>query len=250
MQELFKAGKYLFALSVVAFGVIQFGVQDFMKGFLPMPENLPARSFFLNFISTLFVVGGIAMCIRRTMHRAALLIGILLIILLIYPHLVTLLSDIHNPNPWTASAENLALASGAFIISGDALDKASPTGNSALARYGRILFALSLVVFAVQHFMYADFIATLVPAWIPFKLFWAYFIGVAFSLSSISLLTNIKIRLASALLGFMFLFWVIFLHLPRVAAATHIEPEKTSMFIALAMCGIFFTIASERRSDN
>ena len=93
--------------------------------------------------------------------------------------------------------------------------------------------------------MYADFIATLVPAWIPFKLFWAYFIGVAFSLTSVSLLTNIKTRLAAALLGFMFLFWVIFLHLPRVAGDTHIEPEKTSMFIALAMCGVFFTIAGD-----
>jgi hypothetical protein len=47
------------------------------------------------------------------------------------------------------------------------------------------------------------------------------------------------------MLGFTFLFWVIFLHLPRVAGDTHIEPEKTSMFIALAMCGIFFTIAGE-----
>ncbi|HEX3768175.1 MAG TPA: hypothetical protein VHT72_07340 [Puia sp.] len=243
MHVVFKAGKYLFALSIVAFGIIQFGVQDFMKGFLPMPENLPARIFFLNFISTLFIVGGISMCIRRTMHRAALLTGILFFILFIYPHLITLLSDIRNPNPWTVSAEDLSLASGAIIISGYALN---PTGKSVLARYGRIFFAVSLIVFAVQHFMYADFIGTLVPAWIPFKLFWAYFIGVAFSLASISLLTNIKTRLASSLLGFMFLFWVIFLHLPRVAAATHIEPEKTSMFIALAMCGIFFTIASER----
>lgn len=246
MQEVFKAGKYLFALSIVAFGIIQFGVQDFMKGFLPMPDNLPARSFFLNFISTLFVFGGTAMCIRRTMHSAALLIGTLFFILFIYPHLVTMLSDIRNPNPWTVSAEDLALASGAIIISGDALNLATPTGKSILTRFGRILFAISLIVFAVQHFMYADFIATLVPVWIPLKLFWAYFIGVAFSLASISLLTSIKTRLASALLGFMFLFWVIFLHLPRVAAATHIEPEKTSMFIALAMCGIFFTVASER----
>jgi uncharacterized membrane protein len=245
MQELLKAGKYLFAFSIIAFGIIQIGVQEFMKGFLPMPDGLPARIFFLNFISTLFVAGGIAMCIPKTRHRAALLVGILFLILFIYPHLVLLLPDIHNPNPWTASAEDLALASGAFIISGDAQNSTMDPGKSALARNGRILFAVSLIVFAVQHFLYADFIATLVPAWIPFKLFWAYFIGVAFSLASISLLTNIKTRLASALLGFMFLFWVIFLHLPRVAGATHIEPEKTSMFIALAMCGIFFTIAGD-----
>jgi uncharacterized membrane protein len=248
MQELFKAGKYLFAFSIIAFGIIQFGVQDFLKGFLPMPEGLPARSFFLNYISTVFIAGGIAMCVPKLMNRAALLISGLLFILLLYPHLTTLLADLHNPNPWTATAEDLAMASGALIISGVSRQKiVSPAGKPALVRYGTLLFAISLVVFAVQHFMYADFIATLVPAWIPFKLFWAYFIGVTFSLAFISIVTNIKTRLACALLGFMFLFWVIFLHLPRVAAATHIEPEKTSMFIALAMCGIFFTIAGERK---
>jgi uncharacterized membrane protein len=250
MQQLFKAGKYLFALSIVAFGIIQFGVQDFMKGFLPMPESLPERSFILNLISTLFVAGGLAMCISKTMSRAALLISSLLFILFIYPHLAGLLSDIHNPNPWTGTAENLALAAGALIIAGDTSKTNPPSGSSNLSRTGKMLFALSLIVFAVQHFMYADFIATLVPAWIPFKLFWAYFIGVAFSLSFISLLTNIQIRLSSAMLGFMFLFWVIFLHLPRVAVATHIEPEKTSMFIALAMCGIFFTVAAEYGSET
>src|SRR3982751_2533823 len=118
MQQLLKAGKYLFAFSIIAFGIIQFGVQDFMKGFLAMPDNLPAHDFFLNFISTLFVAGGILICIPRTMYRAALLVSILLFILFIYPHLVTLLSDIHNPNPWTGSAEDLALASGALIIAG------------------------------------------------------------------------------------------------------------------------------------
>jgi len=244
MQELFKAGRYLFAFSIIAFGVIQFGTQDFMKGFLPVSGDLPGRNFFLYFISTVFVAGGIAMCIPKTMHRAALLIGILLFILFIYPHLVTLLSDIRNPNPWTATAEDLALAAGAFIISGDSRNVPVPKNPFNLVPIGKILFAVSLIVFAVQHFLYADFIATLVPAWIPFKLFWAYFIGVAFTLASISILSNIKTRLACALLGFMFLFWVIFLHLPRVAGDTHIEPEKTSMFIALAMCGIFFTIAS------
>src|SRR3954470_23922590 len=152
MQQLFKAGKYLFAFSIISFGIIQFGVQDFMKGFLDMPDNLPAHDFFLNFISTLFVAGGILMCIPKTMYRAAVLVGILLFILFIYPHLVTLLADIHNPNPWTGTAENLALASGALIITGDTRNPALSPGKSALSRNGKILFAISLIVFAVQHF--------------------------------------------------------------------------------------------------
>src|SRR5438094_171547 len=45
---------------------------------------------------------------------------------------------------------------------------------------GRIFVAVSLVVFGVQHFMYGGFVAGLVPAFMPGRLFWAYFVGVAF----------------------------------------------------------------------
>jgi uncharacterized membrane protein YphA (DoxX/SURF4 family) len=157
---------------------------------------------------------------------------------------VSLVTDLHNPAPWTTSAENLALCAGAFIIAGDIQIKSKSAGSPDYFNLGRIVFALSLLVFAIQHFMYPEFIANLIPEWIPFKLFLTYFVGLAFALACISILTKIKTRLASILLGFMFLFWVIFLHLPRVAADTHKEAEKTSMFIAFAFCGIFFTIAN------
>jgi uncharacterized membrane protein len=243
MQPLYKSGRYFFAFAIIAFGFIQLNVQEFMTGFLPVSKTLPGRMVFLYIISIFFVLGGIGMCIDKTMRRAALLVGWLLLVLLIYPHLASLVTDLHNPMPWTASAEDLALCGGAFIIAGDVAAPAKSTASPDYFKIGRIAFAISLIVFAVQHFMYADYIAGLITAWIPFKLFLTYFIGVAFVLGCISILTEIKIRLACILLGFMFLFWVIFLHLPRVAADTHSEPEKTSMFIAFAFCGIFFTLA-------
>lgn len=250
MQELYKSGRYFFAFAIIAFGIIQFNVQDFMSGFLPMPKNLPARTFFLYLISTLFVAGGVTMCIKNLTNRAALLIGIVLFLLFLYPHLIDLLSDPHNPAPWTSGAEDLALCGGAFIIAGDIVrPKGSPL-PSGLPAIGRILFAISLLVFSVQHFLYADFISTLIPSWIPYKIFWSYFVGIAFFAACVGILTKIRIRLAGILLGFMYLFWVIFLHLPRVAADTHIEPEKTSMFIAFAFSGIFFTIASQYPSGT
>jgi uncharacterized membrane protein len=245
MQELYKSGKYFFAFAVIAFGIIQFNVLDFMSGFLPVPQNMPARNFFLYLISGLFVAGGIAMCIKNILRRSAFFVGILFLILFFYPHVVSLLTDLHNPGPWTSTAEDLAICGGAFIIAGSTEGPSNTNGFSKLLKYGRILFAITLIVFSVQHFMYADFIATRIPTWIPLKGFWPYFIGFAFAAACISILTNIKTRLACILLGFMFLFWVIFLHLPRVAADTHVEAEKTSMFIAFAFCGIFFTLASQ-----
>lgn len=244
LQPLYKSGRYFFAFAILAFGIIQLNVQEFMTGFLPLSKTLPGKMIFLYIISLVFVIGGICMCIDKTTRRAALTVGSLLLILLIYPHLYSLVTDLHNPAPWTSSAEDLAICAGTLIVAGGATGPANPSSSPDYFRMGRIAFAIALIVFAVQHFMYADYIAGLIPTWIPFKLFLTYFIGVAFVLACISLLTEIKTRLACILLGFMFLFWVIFLHLPRVAADTHSEPEKTSMFVAFAFCGIFFMLAS------
>jgi uncharacterized membrane protein len=244
LQALYKNGRYFFAFALIAFGFIQINVQDFMGGFLPVVNTLPARTFFMYVTSIIFIILGIGMCIKNVSSGAARLAGLFFLLLLIYPHLVSLLGDLHNPAPWTSSAEDLAFAGGAWIIAGAIDYDGKNSSTSSSLRIGKILFALSLLVFAVQHFMYAEFIANLVPAWIPFKLFFAYFVGAAFVLSSVSIFTGIRLRLAGALLGFMYLFWTIFLHLPRVAADTHKETEKTSLFIAFAFSGIFFTLAS------
>jgi len=98
-------------------------------------------------------------------------------------------------------------------------------------------------VFAVQHFIYAGFVATLVPAWIPERLFWAYFTGVAFVAAALSFAAGKMLRLAGILLGSMFLIWVVILHAPRVAGAMRNGDEVTSLFVCLAMSGVGFILA-------
>jgi hypothetical protein len=51
------------------------------------------------------------------------------------------------------------------------------------------------------------------------------------------------LRMAAMLLGAMFLLWVVFLHAPRVAGAIRNGNEVTSLFVALAMCGLSFVLA-------
>src|SRR6267378_1049524 len=89
----------------------------------------------------------------------------------------------------------------------------------------------------------AEILALSGASWIPARLFWANAVGIAFIATTLSLLTNIKARLAATLLGLMFLTWVLILHLPRVAAAPHNGNEWTSAFVALAMCGGAWMIA-------
>ena len=48
-----------------------------------------------------------------------------------------------------------------------------------ITKLGRYFLALPMVVFGIQHFLYAEFIVYLVPTWVPGGLFWTYFAGVA-----------------------------------------------------------------------
>lgn len=109
---------------------------------------------------------------------------------------------------------------------------------------GRIFVALSLIVFGVQHFIYGGFVAGLVPAWMPGRLFWAYFVGVAFFAAALGILIPILARPAATMLGVMFFLFVLLLHIPRIVGSSSNGNEWTSGFVALAMCGGAWILAS------
>jgi uncharacterized membrane protein len=247
MPEFFKTGRYLLALAIIGFGLTQFVAGHFMTGFFPVSETISSRAFFLYFTSALFVFAGLAICFDKTAKHGALIAATVFLAGFVFIHLLRLLKDPQNAGYWTTFAEMLAYCGGAYILlsklSGYTEEKPRQPNTVSRRFVGFLLFALSLVIFGIQHFMYAGYIATLIPAWIPFPVFWAYFVGLAFLAGAISILTKIKTQLACLLLGFMFLFWVIFLHTFRVAANVQKETEWTSLFVALGFAGIFFMIA-------
>jgi len=121
----------------------------------------------------------------------------------------------------------------------------SSVTNNTLLSLGRIFFSIMLIVFGIDHILYKEFVAPLVPAWIPGPMFWAYFGSIALIGSGICILFKIKIRLVGILLGTMLLLWFIILHIPRAIADPYAGKgnEITSVFQALAFSGIAFVIA-------
>jgi uncharacterized membrane protein YphA (DoxX/SURF4 family) len=101
-----------------------------------------------------------------------------------------------------------------------------------------------MIVFGAQHFMYAAFIATLIPAWIPIHLFWVYFTGTGFIVAGLSIVAGVLAPVASIALGLMFLLWFLLLHSPRVLANPRNGDEWTSAFVALAVSGGSFILAA------
>jgi len=61
--------------------------------------------------------------------------------------------------------------------------------------------AVPLAVFGAEHLTSAQAIMKLVPAWMPGKLFWTYFVGAALIAAALSFIFQVWIRVSATLLG-------------------------------------------------
>jgi uncharacterized membrane protein len=81
-------------------------------------------------------------------------------------------------------------------------------GIDKLMPFGRLFFAIPMGVFGTDHLADAVNIAKIVPRWMPWHMFWTYFVGVALIAASLSIILKIQARLAGTLLGCMFLLFI------------------------------------------
>jgi hypothetical protein len=250
MNGLLTAGRLFFAIAMAFFG-FQFVIfAASLTGPVPGPPWTHGSVLVAWLVAAGFLVAGLSIAVGTMARWVSLFLGSAILLFGLVHYLPILLTHLHDPGPWTVLFELLAIGGGAFVIA--ASFPQPPRGGSALIignDAGRWLIAISLVVFAVQHFMYARFVATLVPAWIPAHLFWAYFTGIAFVAAAISIATKRMLRMGATLLGTMFLLWVVLLHAPRVAGAVRNGNEVTSLFVAVAMCGLSFVLAGTYGRD-
>ena len=162
---------------------------------------------------------------------------------------------------WTNPLKELALSGGAFVIAGSDLDQRNITQKKTYSKWvlvkfillGRIFFSITMIAFGIDHFLYTKFVSTLVPSWIPGPIFWTYFAGIALIGSGLAIIFKIRLKLVGLLLAIMLFIWLIILHIPRAVDDPYIEKgnEVTSVFEALAFCGIALVIANtQKNKDN
>ena len=126
-------------------------------------------------------------------------------------------------------------------------------GGALLIAHGRgwwlgiWFFAAFLVLCGIQHFLYINFVVSLIPGWMPAQKFWAYAAGVFLIAGGLGLVVPMTTRLAGLLTGLMIFSWVFLVHIPRAAATfPKTSNEMTAVFEALAMAGIAWLAALSR----
>ncbi|MGC1913502.1 MAG: hypothetical protein WA660_16805 [Candidatus Acidiferrales bacterium] len=90
-------------------------------------------------------------------------------------------------------------------------------GFDKLILFGPLFYAAPLAAFGTEHFTLTAAIASIVPAWIPWHEFWAYFVGACFIAAALSMVTRIQARLSASLLALTFFLFVVLMDVPAWA---------------------------------
>jgi hypothetical protein len=97
-------------------------------------------------------------------------------------------------------------------------DIAQASGLDKIVVLSNLCFALPLAVFGAEHLAAAKFIQLMVPSFVPWHLFWAYFVGFALLAASLSIATRIQVRWSGLLFGIMMFLFVAMMDIPGALA--------------------------------
>jgi uncharacterized membrane protein len=243
MDKIIAQGRLLFAIAIAAFGVEHLVIARSGGTFLPVIPWVPANPILAYLVGTALVAAGVSIAVNAKTRLTTALLGIFFlacVVLLQIPKVAEKPLDIGFR---TTFFETLSIGATALTLAA-ALPPAS-RGWQQFFQSGRYLFAVSSVVFGIDHLLIPRFIASLIPSWIPGPLFWAYFTGFGFIAAGICIAAKWMDRWAAALLGTMFLLWFLLLHVPRISSPprSHNPDEWSSALIALALGGASWVMA-------
>ena len=209
-----SVGHAVFAVNLIGLGLLGLIKGDYAVVWQPVPKAVPALVYVCSLVS---LVSGIGLIWQRTAVLAArVLLACLLLWLLLLRLPVIFLSP--TVEFWWAACKTAVMAAAAWVLYAwfatewDRQHLSFATGDKGL-RVARVLYGLALIPVGVAHFLYLQNTVSLVPGWLPWHLFWAYFTGWAFIVAGVAVLIGVFARLAAALSAieigmFTLLVWV------------------------------------------
>ena len=243
LERLRHPAAILLGVGALGLGILSLVHQDFALQWQPYPQDLPGRSLWGLASGAAAATGGALMLAPRYRWFGALVLAVFFALWVVALHVPMVAVRPVNVGRWNGLAEALVMAAGAFLVF---RESRRAEGRDPMADLAIRAFGAACLVFGGAHFVYAEFTASMVPAWLPMRLELAYLTGAVHALTGLAMLIGIGTRRAAAAEALMMSSFVLLVHLPRVAAAPLDRLELTMLCIAATLSGAAWSLAASR----
>ena len=237
----------LFAVGMIGLGILALIYGDFALVWQPVAPWIPGRTVLAYGSGLLMLLGGIGLLLEVTAAWSIRILFPYLIVwlLLKVPALVV---APQMEAVWLGFGELAVLLAGGWILFAKlaGLREASPlafTTSENGIRFARILFAVSLIPIGLSHLVYVKETVELVPAWLPYRVGWAYLTGAGQIACGLGVLFSIFPRVAARAEAGMISLFTLLVWGPAIFAAPRTRLPWTAFFISWAIASAAWVVA-------
>jgi len=251
-MRIVSVGHGVFAAVMIGIGILGLIHPGYAAIWDGIPKALPGREYLPYLGSLVALACGLGLLWPRTATVAArVLLAYLFLWMLIFKGRIIILAPTVEGAYQTAS-ENAVEVAGAWVLytwlanDWDRRWLGVATGDKGV-RIARVLYGLAMLGFGFSHFAYLQLTAPLVPAWLLWPVFWAYFTGTAYLAAGVAVLTGILGRLAATLAAVQMAAFLLLVWLPKILGGSMSDFNWGEIVVNVALvAGAWLVVDSYR----
>src|SRR6266851_8955619 len=236
-----------FAVGMIGLGILALVYGDFAMVWQPVASWIPGRTVLAYGSGPIMLLAGVGLLLRATAAWSARILFPYLIVWLLLT-VPALLVAPQMEAVWLGFGELAVLLAGGWVLFAKlaGLREGSPltfaTGENSM-HLARMLFAVSLIPIGLSHLVYVKQTAELVPAWLPYRVGWAYLTGAGQIACGLGVLFSIVPRVAAMAEAGMISLFTLLVWGPAILAAPMTRLPWTAFFISWAIASAAWVVA-------
>lgn len=244
----------LFAVGMIGLGILALVYGDFALVWQPVAAWVPGRTALAYLSGLIMLFGGAGLLFDATVTWSVrMLFPYLIVWALLKVPAIVVAPQIEGV--WLSFGELAVLLAGGWTLFavlgrvGQGSFLSFATGESGI-RIARILFAVFVIPIGLSHLIYTKETVNLVPAWLPYRIGWAYLTGVGQMACGLGVLFSIFPRVAAATEAGMISLFTLLIWFPAILAAPKTRLPWTAFFISWAIAAAAWVVAQNIWTKN